>query len=94
MFLYPLPSFIAGAGWLVIYGYADYNAPGLHPIELSLLWVAFGIGAFAVWARKRGEWPFGIKHIHEYFLNADPLLLEVDQEDLGATNLQGGQGQS
>ena len=82
MFLYPLPSFIAGAGWLVIYGYADYNAPGLHPIELSLLWVAFGIGAFAVWARKKGEWPFGVKHIHEYFLNADPLLLEVDQEDL------------
>ena len=82
MFLYPLPSFIAGAGWLVIYGYADYNAPGLHPIELSLLWVAFGIGAFAVWARKKGEWPFGVKHIHEYFLNADPQLLEVDQDDV------------
>ena len=35
------------SGWVVIYGYADKNAPGLHPIELSLLWIVVGVGAFA-----------------------------------------------
>jgi len=82
MFLYPLPSIVAGLGWIVIYAYADLNAPGLHPIELSLLWVVVGIGAFALWARAKGEWPFGPKPISEQYLHADPLLLELDEEDL------------
>jgi fructoselysine transporter len=82
MFLYPLPGILAGLGWLVIYGYADENAPGLHPIELSLLWVVVGAGAFLLWARSKREWPFGPKHIEERYLNADPRLLELDEEDL------------
>src|SRR3954467_10169988 len=82
MWLYPLPGILAGLGWLIIYGYADKNAPGLHPIELSLLWVAVGAGAFALWARSKREWPFGPKHIEERYLNADPRLLELDEEDL------------
>jgi fructoselysine transporter len=84
LFLYLGPSIVAGLGWLVIYGYADENAPGLHPIELSLVWVAVGGGAFALWARSKREWPFGPKHIEEQYLNADPRLLEFDEDDLAS----------
>nr|WP_267885530.1 APC family permease [Streptomyces sp. NRRL B-1347] len=70
MWLYPLPSFVALAGWLVIYGYADKNAPGRHPIEWSLAWVALGCVAFVVWARLEKVWPFGPKEISEDFLTA------------------------
>jgi fructoselysine transporter len=83
MTLYPLPAVIAALGWVVIYAYSDKNAPGLHPIELSLLWIAVGVGAFLVWARSKREWPFGTKHIDEQYLHADPKLLEFDEEDLG-----------
>jgi amino acid transporter len=82
MFLYPLPSILAGLGWVIIYGYADKNAPGLHPIELSLLWIAVGGAAFALWARSKGEWPFGPKHVEEQYLHADHRLLDVDEEEL------------
>jgi fructoselysine transporter len=82
MFLYPVPSIIAALGWVVVYGYADKNAPGLHPIELSLAWVAVGVAAFALWARSKGQWPFGPKQIDEQYLNADPAHLELDDEDL------------
>jgi fructoselysine transporter len=82
MFLYPLPSVIAAAGWIVVYGYADKNAPGLHPIELSVAWVAVGVAAFALWARSKGEWPFGPKSVHEEYLHADPAHLELDEDDL------------
>ena len=82
MVLYPLPSIIAGLGWVIIYGYADENAPGLHPIELSLLWIVVGGAAFALWARSKGEWPFGPKHIEEQYLHADHRLLDVDEEEL------------
>jgi amino acid transporter len=82
MWLYPLPSILAGLGWVVIYAYADANAPGLHPIELSLLWVVAGVGAFLLWAGSKREWPFGPKHIQERYLHADEALLEVDEEEL------------
>jgi fructoselysine transporter len=32
-FLYLVPSIIALIGWLAVYGYADKNSPGFHPIE-------------------------------------------------------------
>jgi fructoselysine transporter len=82
MFLYPLPSIIAGLGWVIIYGYADENAPGLHPIELSLLWIVVGGAAFALWARSKREWPFGPKHVEEQYMHADHRLLDVDEEEL------------
>lgn len=82
MFLYPLPSIIAALGWIVVYGYADTNAPGLHPIELSLLWVAVGAVAFALWARKKAEWPFGPKPISESYLTADTAQFDRDEDDL------------
>ncbi|WP_344469582.1 APC family permease [Kitasatospora kazusensis] len=68
MWLYPLPSVVAAVGWLVIYGYADKNSPGYHPIEWSLAWVAAGCAAFLLWARTERTWPFGPKDIREEYL--------------------------
>jgi amino acid transporter len=82
MFLYPLPSIVAALGWAVVYAYADKNAPGLHPIELSLLWVVVGVLAFGLWARARKQWPFGPKEIRERYLEADAALLDYDEEEL------------
>lgn len=73
MWLYPLPSLVALVGWLVIYGYADKNSPGRHPIEWSLAWVALGCVAFLLWARFEKVWPFGPKEItEEYLRGTDP----------------------
>ncbi|GHJ36700.1 APC family permease [Streptomyces sp. TS71-3] len=68
MWLYPLPSLVALAGWLSVYVFADKNNHGLHPIEWSLAWVALGAIAFLIWARVEKVWPFGPKEIHENFL--------------------------
>ncbi|MBB5118748.1 amino acid permease [Streptomyces eurocidicus] len=70
MWLYPLPSLVALVGWLVIYGYADENSPGRHPIEWSLAWVAAGCAAFLLWARYEKVWPFGPREISEEYLAA------------------------
>lgn len=68
MWLYPIPSLLALIGWLTIYGYADKNSPGRHPIEWSLAWVALGCVAFVVWAKLERVWPFGPKEIKEEYL--------------------------
>ncbi|MDT0544117.1 MULTISPECIES: APC family permease [Streptomyces] len=68
MWLYPVPSLVALVGWLVIYGYADKNSPGRHPVEWSLAWVAAGCVAFVLWARFEKVWPFGPKEISEEYL--------------------------
>ncbi|MFF8730988.1 APC family permease [Streptomyces sp. NPDC015171] len=65
MWLYPVPSVVAFTGWCVIYGYADKNSPGRHPIEWSLAWLALGGVAFLVWARLEQVWPFGSKETGE-----------------------------
>ncbi|MFC5910329.1 APC family permease [Streptacidiphilus monticola] len=70
MLLYPLPSVVAGIGWLVIYGYADKANPGVHPIEWSLVWVALGAVAYLIWSRVEKTWPFGPKEIREEYLAA------------------------
>ncbi|MFV8188726.1 MULTISPECIES: APC family permease [unclassified Streptomyces] len=73
MWLYPVPSILAFVGWCVIYGYADKNSPGRHPIEWSLAWLALGCVAFVLWARFEKVWPFGEKEIAEEFLTpAEP----------------------
>ncbi|GAA2461300.1 APC family permease [Streptomyces mauvecolor] len=69
MWLYPLPSLIALVGWLTIYGYADKNSPGRHPIEWSLAWLALGCVAFVLWARFEKVWPFGPREIREEYLD-------------------------
>ncbi|MGW4909374.1 APC family permease [Streptomyces sp. NPDC004270] len=71
MWLYPVPSIIAFAGWCVIYGYADRNSPGRHPIEWSLAWLALGCVAFLVWARLEKVWPFGPKEISEEYVTPE-----------------------
>jgi amino acid transporter len=73
MWLYPVPAVVALVGWLVIYGYADKNSPGRHPIEWSLAWVALGAVAFVLWSRYEKVWPFGPKEVSEEYLEgADP----------------------
>jgi amino acid transporter len=73
MWLYPLPSVIALIGWLTVYGFADKNNPGLHPIEWSLGWVALGGVAFLIWARLEHTWPFAPIEIREdYLTTAQP----------------------
>jgi amino acid transporter len=63
MWLYPLPSIVALAGWVYI-----YKSAGTKPILLSLAWLAAGIVAFLIWARAERTWPFGPKEIKESFL--------------------------
>jgi amino acid transporter len=63
MWLYPLPSIVALAGWLYI-----YKSAGTDPILLSLAWLAAGGIAFLIWARAERTWPFGPKEIRESFL--------------------------
>ncbi len=78
-FLYPIPSIVAAVGWVAVYVYADKNAPGLHPIELSLAWLAAGILAFLLWARARHRWPFGPKEIREHYLEDQRAGLVADE---------------
>ncbi|MEU5212885.1 APC family permease [Streptomyces sp. NPDC020742] len=93
MWLYPLPSIVALAGWLVIYGWADRNAPGRHPIEWSLAWVAAGVAAFVLWARREKEWPFGPKRIDERYLHgADPDAERPPGRAQGGGGGEGGEG--
>jgi fructoselysine transporter len=82
MTLYPIPAVLAFLGWIAIYVYADKNAPGLHPIELSLAWLLLGTAAFVIWARARGQWPFGPLEVRERYVEADPALLDVDEDEL------------
>jgi amino acid transporter len=65
MWLYPLPSIVALAGWLYI-----YKSAGAKPILLSLAWLAAGVAAFLIWARAERTWPFGPKEIRESFVDA------------------------
>jgi amino acid transporter len=90
MTLYPIPAILALMGWAVIYAYADKNAPGLHPIELSLAWLVLGLIAFAGWARVRGQWPFGPLEVRERYVEADPALLDYDNEELPESGVRAG----
>ncbi|WP_229710754.1 hypothetical protein, partial [Sinomonas atrocyanea] len=75
--LYPLPLIVAGAGWIAVYLYSDANAPGLHPIELSLGWVALGVVLFLVWAKREKTWPFGPLPVEPNEVDAEIHLDEV-----------------
>ncbi|MGT2462764.1 APC family permease [Sinomonas atrocyanea] len=77
MWLYPLPLIVAGAGWIAVYLYSDANAPGLHPIELSLGWVALGVVLFLVWAKREKTWPFGPLPVESNEVDAEIHLDEV-----------------
>ncbi|MET9887463.1 APC family permease [Streptomyces sp. NPDC006430] len=76
MWLYPLPSIVALTGWLVIYGYADRNSPGRHPIEWSLAWLSLGCVAFLLWSRRERVWPFGSREVTEGLPDASAVSEE------------------
>jgi amino acid transporter len=65
MFLYPLPSLIALAGWVYL-----YKSSGTKMMLLSLGWVALGALAFIFWAGFEKTWPFGPLDIREEFADA------------------------
>ncbi|WP_051823377.1 APC family permease [Streptomyces sp. NRRL S-1448] len=92
MWLYPLPGLVALVGWLVIYGYADRNAPGRHPVEWSLAWVAAGVVAFLGWARREKEWPFGPKRIDERYPEGDERSPEAEGPGDGHRDGRGDEG--
>lgn len=56
IWLYPLPCFLALAGWLYMYLSAD----PLY-IILGLVTMASGIIAFLIWSKQTGGWPFGAR---------------------------------
>ncbi|MFU9037958.1 MULTISPECIES: APC family permease [Streptomyces] len=92
MWLYPLPGLVALVGWLVIYGYADRNAPGRHPVEWSLAWVAAGVVAFLGWARREKEWPFGPKRIDERYPEGGERSPEAEGPGDGHRDGRGDEG--
>jgi amino acid transporter len=63
--LYPIPSLAALAGWIYV-----YTSSGNTPIIFSLVVLAAGLVAFAVWAKIEHQWPFGPKAVDEQFLEA------------------------
>lgn len=62
MWLYPLPSLVALAGWVYI-----YKSAGGRQIVLSICWLAAGTIAYLIWARLERIWPFGPTEIKETF---------------------------
>lgn len=53
IWLYPLPSFIALAGWLFIYLTLDWKI-----ILMSLAALTIGVGSFLTWSASTARWPF------------------------------------
>ncbi|MFC5096267.1 APC family permease [Amycolatopsis plumensis] len=60
--LFPVPTIIAGIGWVYIYVSADWLSIGL-----SLGWIVIGAVAYLVYAKAERTWPFGPKEIKEAF---------------------------
>ncbi len=55
MWLYPLPSVVAFAGFAFI-----FIGSGISAIALGSAWIVVGVGFFLAWAKRHGEWPFGV----------------------------------
>jgi amino acid transporter len=53
IWLYPVPCFLALAGWLYVYATAE-----LRFILLGLATIAAGLVVFAVWTYRQKTWPF------------------------------------
>ncbi len=53
MWLYPLPTFVALAGWLFLFGTTD-----LTTLLYSLGVLAVGVVLFLGWSRWTRRWPF------------------------------------
>jgi amino acid transporter len=55
MWLYPLPSFIALAGWIFVFATSDPRV-----ILFGLGTLLAGVAAFAIWSWRGGAWPFQV----------------------------------
>jgi amino acid transporter len=53
MWLYPVPAVLAFLGWTYI-----FLTSGWGYIQVGLLTLVAGVGAFLLWARLAGMWPF------------------------------------
>jgi amino acid transporter len=56
MWLYPLPSLLALAGWIFIFATTDWKI-----ILFALGTLGVGIGGFFVWAKTTNRWPFAAR---------------------------------
>jgi amino acid transporter len=54
MWLYPLPSLVALAGWIFVFATSDARV-----ILFGLGTLIVGVGAFAIWSWRGKAWPFG-----------------------------------
>jgi amino acid transporter len=57
MWLYPVPSFVALAGWIFIFATSDWSI-----ILFGLGTLALGALFFLAWSRYTGRWPFAIQN--------------------------------
>jgi len=83
MWLYPLPSIIALAGWVYVFVASGLSGTQFilpiwtNPMILAIGWVVLGIIAYLFWARYvEHTWPFGPKEIKEEYLEK-PVEAEV-----------------
>ena len=53
MWLYPLPSLVALAGWIFVFATSDASV-----ILFGLGTLLVGVAAFGLWSWRRKEWPF------------------------------------
>jgi len=53
IWLYPVPAFVALAGWLFVFFTTDVRVIGFGVGILAL-----GVGAFLIWSRRVRQWPF------------------------------------
>jgi amino acid transporter len=56
IWLYPLPALIALLGWAFV-----FLTSGKEPMLYSVIALAVGMGAFLIWSKMRGSWPFAEK---------------------------------
>jgi basic amino acid/polyamine antiporter, APA family len=59
MWLYPLPSFVALAGWIFVFGTSDPRV-----ILFGLGTLVAGVAAFVIWSWRAKAWPFALVKEH------------------------------
>merc|ERR550525_1688709 len=86
--LYPLPVVIQVIMFTFVFLTSDnWFIMGLTPLlEFGMLFLALGVGAFCMFAKKKNEWPFGESHrldtkiLHPTMRALSPLKYRVNEE--------------